>query len=115
MNPRTGRADGATPPRRWWRAALPLLVAAIFVAALGVLHHELRAAHLRDVARAIHQLPGPVLLAAVGLAIAAYGALVGYDLLGLRFVRARLPLRRVAFASFVGFSFSHNLGFGGLT
>src|SRR5262245_18480071 len=107
--------SGVRAARRLRRFVLPLLVAAIFVAAVMVLHHELGAAHFHEVTRAIETLPVRVVLGAIGLAGLAYVVLMGYDLLALRFVGARLPLRRVAFASFVSFSFSHNIGLAGLT
>ena len=93
----------------------PVLAVAIFAVALLALRHELRNYRLHDVARAVLALPLHRVLAAIGLTALGYFVLTGYDTLALRYIRHPLPYRRIAFASFVGYSFSQNLGFPWLT
>src|SRR5918911_1496735 len=93
----------------------PVLAVAIFVVALLALRHELRNYHYHDIARGLLALPPQRVLTAVGLTALGYFVLTGYDTLALRYIRHPLPYRRIAFASFVGYSFSQNLGFPWLT
>src|SRR5918911_64581 len=93
----------------------PVLAVAVFVVALLALRHELRNYHYHDIARALLALPPQRVLAAVGLTALGYFVLTGYDTLALRYIPHPLPYRRIAFASFVGYSFSQNLGFSWLT
>src|SRR5918911_3465788 len=93
----------------------PVLALAIFAVALLALRHELRNYHLHDITRSVLALPLHRVLAAIGLTALGYFVLTGYDTLALRYIRHPLPYRRIAFASFVGYSFSQNLGFPWLT
>ena len=52
------------------------------------------------------------LLAALGATTVSYIALLGYDLSGLRYARARLPLRIVLLASFCGYAIGNAVGLG---
>lgn len=93
----------------------PTIGIGIFVAALLVLHTALRRYHYHDIMHQLHALPrGRVLLALLLTAI-GYLTLTGYDTLGLRYIRRPLRYTRIAFASFVAYAFSHNLGFPLLT
>ena len=67
--------------RAWLHA---LLAAALFAAALAILHHELREVHYRDLLQAVAALPRPRLLWAIVLCIASYAVLTGYDQLAFR-------------------------------
>lgn len=93
----------------------PAVGVAIFVAALVVLHTSLRRYHYRDIAAELHSLPRGRVLLALLFTAADYLTLTGYDALGLRYVRRPLHYFRIAFASFVAYAFSHNLGFPLLT
>jgi phosphatidylglycerol lysyltransferase len=98
--------------RRWLIALVPALLAAI---ALAVLHRELGAYHVRDIARRIGALPSSSVITAILLTAVDYSVLVVCDLLALRYAQRRLPLRRVALASSVGYGVSHLLSYSALT
>ncbi|HEU4631141.1 MAG TPA: bifunctional lysylphosphatidylglycerol flippase/synthetase MprF [Gemmatimonadaceae bacterium] len=98
--------------RRWLGPVAALLVGAV---ALVALHHELGALRYQDVARAVVRLPRGALLAALGLTVAAYAVLTGYDALALTYVGRRVPRRRLVFGSFVSYAISQTLGFPLLT
>ncbi len=55
------------------------------------------------------------LLTALGATTVSYIALFGYDLSGLRYARARLPLRIVLVASFCGYAIGNTVGLGALS
>ena len=106
------RVGWACAHRRWLVAIVPALLAALAVA---VLHRELGTYHVRDIARRIGMLPSSSVLAATLLMALDYGVLILCDLLALRYVQRRLPLRRVALASSVGYGVSHLLSYSALT
>ena len=92
------------------RHLAPLAGVALFAAALVALHHALRDVRYHDVVRALHTIaPSHVGLAMITTAL-GYGCLTLYDTLACRYVGHALPYRRTAFASFVGYAFSHTLG-----
>ena len=109
----------AKHPEGWLRAhrrLLIMLVPALLAAlALAVLHRELGAYHITDIVRRIGVLPSSSVVIAILLTALDYCALVGCDLLALRYVQRRLPLRRVGLASAVGYGVSHMLSYSALT
>ncbi|HUT90904.1 MAG TPA: hypothetical protein VMY37_15480 [Thermoguttaceae bacterium] len=96
--------------QRYLRFIIPLVVVAVFVAALWLLHHELREYHLRDVIASLEQIPASHLALAVLLTVLNYTVLIGYDLIATRHIGRRLPLHQVAFASFLGYVSAYNFG-----
>jgi phosphatidylglycerol lysyltransferase len=102
------RAGGRVRDRL--RHLAPFAGVALFAVALFALHHTLRDVRYRDIVRVLHELPrSRVLLSLVTTAL-GYGALTLYDTLACRYVGRPLPYRQTAFASFVGYAFSHTLG-----
>ncbi len=93
----------------------PVIGIAIFIAALVVLQSALHRYHYRDIIREMHALPRGRILLALLFTAGSYLTLTGYDSLGLRYIRRPLKYSRIAFASFVAYAFSHNLGFPLLT
>jgi phosphatidylglycerol lysyltransferase len=93
----------------------PLLGIFLFVAALWVLHHELRQYHYHEVMQHIEELPTTRLLLALALTMLSYLVLTGYDLLSFRYIHHPLPYKKIALASFVGYAFSHSIGLAVLT
>jgi uncharacterized membrane protein YbhN (UPF0104 family) len=91
------------------RIAGGFLTLGLFVAALYVLRRELHEFTLHDVIHEFRSLPPWRLGLALGLTVLGYGALVGYDLLALHWIKLDLPLRRVAHAAFVGSAFANNI------
>src|SRR5512145_3292279 len=96
--------------KRYFRFIAPLLILVIFAVALWLLHRELEEYHLRDVIASLRKISCGHLVLAVLLTVLNYSILVGYDLLGTWQIGHRLPLKQVAFASFVGYVSSNNFG-----
>ncbi|MHB8901973.1 MAG: bifunctional lysylphosphatidylglycerol flippase/synthetase MprF [Thermoguttaceae bacterium] len=96
--------------RRYIRFLLPFGVLALFVGAVSLLHRELAGYHLHDIVENLDAIPRLSIVAAIALTCLNYTILVGYDLVATRFLGHRLPLRKVAFASFLGYVSSNNFG-----
>ena len=114
---REGWSLAALGIARW----LPMLgygaVALVFVGALWLLRQELRSVNYDGIVAAVQATPPHYLLGGAALTILSYLTLTAYDVLGLRYVGKPLSYRRTAFASFISYVFSHNIGlslFGGL-
>ena len=75
-------------------------------AAAGVSFHALVAA--------LRATPLRALLMALAATTVSYVALFGYDLSGLRYVRARPPLSAALLASFCGYAIGNAVGFRGV-
>jgi phosphatidylglycerol lysyltransferase len=91
---------------------LPAAIAVVlFGAALAVLHRELAALTWRELSQDLASTP----LARLGLAllftVMSYAVLAGYDLLGFRAIRRRLPAANVVLASFLSYAVAHSIGF----
>jgi len=82
----------------------------LFMVALWVLHKELKAYHYQDILHSIEVLPGHRLYVGFGLTLLSYLIMSGYDILALRYIQYRLPYRKIAFTSFIGYAFSNNFG-----
>ncbi|MEP6549550.1 MAG: lysylphosphatidylglycerol synthase domain-containing protein, partial [Gemmatimonadales bacterium] len=93
------------------RAIGPATTAIAVSVALVLLEHELRSYHYRDVMRQVWTLPHSHLALALLLTAVAYAVLPGYDAIALAYVEHPLPLRRIAFGSFIAYALSHSLGF----
>jgi phosphatidylglycerol lysyltransferase len=97
---------------RW----LPHVVGLVlFALAIWVIHKEIAAFGPGELFDRLDGIPA----SAIGLAVLAtavgYGTLTRFDPLALAYLGKRLPYRRTALASFTGYAFSHNLGFGWLS
>jgi len=101
--------------RHHWHRFAPLLTLGLFVAALFVLHRELRDVRLTQVAALWHGLSNTTLLLAVLFSAGSYLALTLHDALSLRVVGRTLPWRRVMETSFIAYAFSHTLGLSALS
>jgi uncharacterized membrane protein YbhN (UPF0104 family) len=89
----------------------PLFGLLLFGIALWVLHHELQEYHYHDLVRHVEELSAQRLLLALVLTITSYVVLTGYDTLSLRYIHRPLAYSKIALASFIGYAFSHNIGF----
>jgi uncharacterized membrane protein YbhN (UPF0104 family) len=83
----------------------------IFCAAIFILAGEFESVNLSDLLAAFTAMPRRQIVAGLGLTIASYLLLTGYDFLALRYVGRRLPVRDTLFASFTAFAFSNGIGF----
>lgn len=87
-----------------------VLIAAIFTGAAFQLYRELKHYSLDEILGHIQNTPAWAVWTAVALTVLSYAVLVGYDLLAIVFVRQKLPLFKIALASFIGYAFSYNFG-----
>jgi phosphatidylglycerol lysyltransferase len=98
-----------------WRRLGTVLGLVLFVAAAFVVYQALESVTWQQLIAAISQVATTSLLGA-GLATAvSYTALIGYDVLALRQIGARVPISTAATASFIGQAFTFTIGFGLLT
>lgn len=80
-----------------------------------VVHRELAAHSLKDIALALRSIPPDSILAAALLTAASYALLTLYDYLGILYVRRQAIYPRVALTSFIAYAFGHNLGVAAFT
>jgi uncharacterized membrane protein YbhN (UPF0104 family) len=88
----------------------PLIVFAVFVAAVWLVYRELRAYHLSDIGAKILDISPLGIGLALLLTVVNYAILVGYDGMAVRYLGEHLPLRRIALAAFTGYACSYNFG-----
>jgi uncharacterized membrane protein YbhN (UPF0104 family) len=88
----------------------PLLVIAVFAAAVCLLFQQVRQYSLAEIREAVLRVPKYQIVLSCILTAISYIVLMGYDLLAIKSVAHPLPLRRVALASFTGFATSYNFG-----
>jgi phosphatidylglycerol lysyltransferase len=93
---------------RWLGVAVGVV---IFALALYALRREFASYNVRQVRSAVRYLDPIFLVRATLFAVGAYAVLIGYDILALRYIKNDLRTPRVAFISFIAFSFSNALGF----
>jgi phosphatidylglycerol lysyltransferase len=93
------------------RVLAPAAMAIAVAFALILLQHQLSAYHYRDLMRQVWTLPPLHLALALLVTAAAYAVLPGYDAIALAYVDHPLPIRRIAFGSFIAYALSHSLGF----
>ncbi|MGH7650730.1 MAG: bifunctional lysylphosphatidylglycerol flippase/synthetase MprF [Gemmatimonadaceae bacterium] len=89
----------------------PTVMVIAVAVALVLLERELKAYHYRDLMRQVWTLPHSNLALALVLTAIAYSVLPGYDAIALNYVEHPLPIRRIAFGSFIAYALSHSLGF----
>jgi uncharacterized membrane protein YbhN (UPF0104 family) len=83
----------------------------LLIGAIYVVQREFRHLNLRDVGRAIRQIPTHALLVAAAWNVAAYAVLTLYDRLATIYAGRRVSYARTALASFCAYTLAHNLGF----
>ena len=88
----------------------PILILAVTAGCCWLLYKQLREYNLADIRQAWNEMPASSLWQAAGLALLSYVVLVGYDFLAVRSIEHPLPLKKIAFGSFVGFAISYTRG-----
>lgn len=96
--------------KKYLRYLGPLLVTCIFVGAIYLLFHKLKAYSIVQIRESLDQISHWRILASIGLMIINYIILIGYDWLALIAIRKPLPLPRTALVSFIGQAVSYNFG-----
>ena len=94
--------------RRWLPVAAGLF---IFAIALRVLRTELHGVSWHRLSADIARVHPSRLAVALLLTAINYAVLTGYDFLAFAYIGKRLPAAQVAFASFVSYAVSNNIGF----
>jgi uncharacterized membrane protein YbhN (UPF0104 family) len=97
--------------KRVLRIILPIISACLFALAFWVLYHELKNYHYREVVHYFHELPLYRLFLALFSSILSYLMLIGYDFLGMWYIRHPLGYGKIAFASYIGYAFSNSIGY----
>ncbi|WP_293864892.1 lysylphosphatidylglycerol synthase domain-containing protein [uncultured Alsobacter sp.] len=115
-----GDARELTPSRRAavasrWRWVGTSLSVLLFVASIVVLYQIVSTVKFADVRAAFDRKPLETLALAWLLTMTSYMLLTGYDALALRQVKAKIPYRTTALASFTSYAISFTLGFPLLT
>jgi uncharacterized membrane protein YbhN (UPF0104 family) len=98
---------------KFLRRVGPILSVCLFVLAIVLLHHELKDSRLEDIVNQLRQVGPGALLSAVALTTLKYLLLTAGDALALRHVRHPVAYLKLAFASFVGCSFTNAATFVG--
>jgi phosphatidylglycerol lysyltransferase len=88
----------------------PLLVVAVFAAAVWVLYKQVSQSSPAEIRDAILRVPKYQIILSCVLTALSYVVLMGYDVLAIQSVAHPLPFRRIALASFTGFATSYNFG-----
>jgi uncharacterized membrane protein YbhN (UPF0104 family) len=96
--------------KKLFRFLGPVLVLLVFLGAVWLLYHELRHYRLNDIGVRIWEISPLGFAVAVAMTIVNWLILIGYDWIAVRYVGVKLPLRRVAVASFCGYACSYNFG-----
>lgn len=92
-----------------------LLALAIVGLALWGLHKAAQGISFHALEEALRGTSVSALSVAIGATAISYGALIGYDLSGLRYARARPPLSSVLLASCCGYAIGNAVGIGAFT
>lgn len=95
------------PPLRKLVSLLPLV---LFILALVIVHHEIKAYKVADISTALSSVPLLTLIVAIVLTIINYLFFAGYNVLALGYTGHKLPLHRVSFAALVSYAISNNTG-----
>jgi len=103
-------ANPTTKPRLNLKRFFPLIGLFLFIAALVVLHRSVGSFRIHDVEEFVDALSFGRIWAALALVGVNFLLFTGYDLLALKYIGKRLPLRRVAATAMLGFSFSNVVG-----
>jgi len=94
--------------RKFLHKITPWISVILFATAAVIIHHKLKQYHYHDIIAELKQTPVLYVAAAIALTFLDYFILTGYDTLALFYIGHRLPYRRIAVASFIGYVFSHN-------
>ena len=86
----------------------PWISVILFVIAAVIIHRKLSQYNYHDISAELTRIPIAYVIAAIALTFLDYFILTGYDTLALFYIGHRLPYRRIAVASFIGYVFGHN-------
>lgn len=96
--------------RPWWPLAKRVLTAALVVGVLALVAHQARSVDWPAVWVAMKATPASALWLGAACAAGCYLMFCGYELVGQRLARHRLPPLKVAGVGFISYAFNMNLG-----
>jgi phosphatidylglycerol lysyltransferase len=112
-------SESAAPPgpalEGWRRAAAIAATLVIMALALHALAGEFGGHGYHQIRSALRGLTWPQLALTTLLGLASYGCLIGFDAIGLRHARHRLPASRIGITAFLAHTTGQTLGFAALT
>ncbi len=88
---------------------LPVISLLLFGAAVYILYGEIQDYSVQQLLDHLKLLPTWQYLFALVLVICVYITLTFYDRLAFAYLNEKLPWRKIAFGSFLGYAFSHNI------
>lgn len=94
----------------WWPRAKRVLTVALVVAVLALVAHQARSVDWPAVWVAMKATPAQALWLGAACAAGCYLMFCGYELVGQRLARHRLPPLKVAGVGFISYAFNMNLG-----
>lgn len=100
----------ASRTEAWLRRIWPWVSLVFFALALWSLHRSLEEHSYGELVDGLSRLPGDRMALALGLTLAGYLVLIGYDVLALRYIRRPTPLRHVAIAALLSNALGNNVG-----
>jgi phosphatidylglycerol lysyltransferase len=99
-----------------WRKLVPILISLAIVGLAGVvLVRTLATLDPAAVLRQFEATPALALALALGLSVAAYGVMAGYEVAMVRYVGSTMPPWRPFLTSLVAYPLGHAIGFGALS
>lgn len=93
------------------RLAGPVFGIALFIVAISILHHELKAYRYHDIINECNRISHTALFLAFLFTLLNFLVLGAYEILGFRYIKNNLAWHKVLLTSFIAFSFSNNVGF----
>ncbi|HZA57162.1 MAG TPA: hypothetical protein VE616_23165 [Candidatus Udaeobacter sp.] len=93
-----------------YKRFIPLFAFVIFCLAAYLVYRALSAYDRAKIVEAIFAIPPPRLALGALFVAGSYFSLTLFDMLAIRYIGAKLPYRRIAFASFTALSIGHTLG-----
>jgi len=89
---------------------MPIFALVLFIAAVVLLHHNLKQYHIKDIIQSLHEIRGNRIFLSLGLTCLSYWVLSGYDMLALLYIEKPLAYRNIALTSFISYAFANNTG-----
>ena len=93
-----------------YKKFIPPFAFVVFCIAAYLLYRALSAYERAEIVEAIFAIPRPRLALGALFVAGSYFSLTLFDMLAIRYIGAKLPYRRIAFASFTALSIGHTLG-----
>ncbi|QSJ15315.1 UPF0104 family protein [Nostoc sp. UHCC 0702] len=87
----------------------------LLVLSVGAIAHELREYNYHDILNSLAAIPKSRLSWAIWLTALGYLVMIGYDILGFKYINRSLAWNKIAFTNFISSVFSNTIGFALLT